>query len=111
MPVVRTLRGRPDASVAAARGVTRLPPAIQRRNLLGAETSAREMGVVDLGEALDLVGLVAEVAPARLDGYARRWVARLADERPLRRGELDVAVTALHALPSKRAERALRTLL
>jgi hypothetical protein len=46
-----------------------------------AEMCAREMGVASLDEALDLVGLVAEVAPARLDGFARRWLARLADER------------------------------
>jgi hypothetical protein len=64
--------------------------AIQRRNLLGAETAAREMGAVSLGEALDLVCLVAEVAPARLDAYARRWLARLADEQPLRLAELDL---------------------
>ena len=85
--------------------------AIERRNLLGAEACAREMGVVDLSEALDLVCLVAEVAPARLDGFARRWLARLADERPLALGELDLAVTALRALPSPRAREALRALL
>jgi hypothetical protein len=48
---------------------------------------------------------------ARLDGFARRWLARLADERPLRLAELDVAVTALRALPSSRAVGALRALL
>src|SRR6266545_7102281 len=85
--------------------------AIERRNLLGAETAARQMGVVDLAEALDLVCLVAEVAPARLDGFARRWLARLADERVLALGELDLAVTALRALPSRHAEQALRGLL
>jgi acyl dehydratase len=40
--------------------------------------------------------------------FARRWVARLADERRLALGELDVAVTALRALPSPRARHALR---
>jgi hypothetical protein len=44
--------------------------AIEPMNLLGSETSAQEMGVVDLGEALDLVVLVAEVDPEKLDGYA-----------------------------------------
>ncbi len=39
---------------------------------MGAETAAREMGRVDLREALDLLTLVAEVAPAKLDGYAPR---------------------------------------
>src|SRR5204863_5890437 len=90
---------------------SRFHRAIERRNLMGAETAAREMGVVDLREALDLVCLVAEVTPARIDGFARRFLARLAEERPLRLGELDLAVTALRALPSRRAEQALRTLL
>ena len=85
--------------------------AIERRNLLTAEATAREMGAVTLGEALDLVCLVAEVEPARLDGYARRWLARLAQERPLRLAELDLAVTGLRALPSARAANALRALL
>jgi hypothetical protein len=85
--------------------------AIQRRNLLGAEACAREMGVVTLDEALDLVCLVAEIAPARLDGFARRWLARVADEKPLTLGELDLAVTALRTLPSSRATTALRALL
>jgi hypothetical protein len=85
--------------------------AIERKNLLGAETCAREMGVVDLAEALELVCLVAEVAPARLDGFARRWLARVADERALTLRELDLAVTALRALPSARAAKALRALL
>lgn len=69
------------------------------------------MGAVSLGEALDLVCLVAEVAPARLDGYARRWLARLAHERPLPLTELGLAVTGLRALPSQHAEQALRALL
>jgi hypothetical protein len=87
---------------------TRFRRAIQRRNLLGAETAAREMGTVDLGEALDLVCLVAEVQPARLDAFARRWLARLADERSLELSELDLAITALRALPSARGSEALR---
>lgn len=66
---------------------------------------------MDLAQALELVCLVAEVAPARLDGYARRWLARLADETSLALGELDLAVTAHRALPSPRAEDALRALL
>jgi hypothetical protein len=78
--------------------------------LLVAQTAAREMGVVGLDEALDLVVLIAEREPSRLDRYARRFVARLADERTLTLGELDVAVTALRALPSARADDVLRQL-
>jgi hypothetical protein len=66
------------------------------------------MGVVDLREALDLVVLVASIAPDRLDGFARRWLVRLAEERPLRLAELDLVVTALRALPSEKAAAALR---
>jgi hypothetical protein len=69
------------------------------------------MGVVDLSEALDLVVLAAEVDPEKLDGYARRFLARLADERRLRLAELDLAVTALRALPSPGARDALHALL
>jgi hypothetical protein len=67
--------------------------------------------VIDLSEALALVCLVAEKTPERLDAFARRWLARLADERALRLPELDLAVTALRALPSQRAADALRALL
>jgi hypothetical protein len=69
------------------------------------------MGVVSLDEALDLVVLVAEVAPDRLDRFARRWLVRLAEERALGLGQLDLAATALRALPSRRAAEALRALL
>jgi len=85
--------------------------AIERRNLLVAETTARELGVIDLTEPLDLVCLVAEKTPRRFDPYARRFLSRLAAERPLSLAELDLAVTALRALPSQRAANALRALL
>ena len=55
--------------------------------------------------------LVADAAPARLDAYARRFVIRLAEERELSLPELDVAITALRALPSERAVGALRAFL
>jgi hypothetical protein len=67
--------------------------------------------MVSLDEALDLVRLVAEKAPERLDAYARRWPVRLAEERRLSLNEIDGAVTALRALPSSRAADALRALL
>ena len=69
------------------------------------------MRSVDLSEALDLVCLVAEKEPHRLDAFARRWLARLIDERPMPLAELDLALTALRALPGSRAANALRTLL
>jgi hypothetical protein len=109
----RAIDFRPRGVQLTAQGQprSRFRRAIQRRNLLGAESSARDMGVVSLSEALDLVCLVAELAPERLDAFARRWLARLANEKPLSLGELDLAVTALQALPSHRAGDALRALL
>jgi len=84
--------------------------AIERGNLLVAEMTARELGAVSLDEALALVCLVAEHSPERLDAFARRWVARLAAECQLTLAELDLAITALRALPSQRAADALRAL-
>jgi hypothetical protein len=85
--------------------------AIERKSLLVAQMTAHEMGVVGLDEALELVVLTAELDPQRFDAYARRFVARLADERSLTLGELDLAITALRALPSARAGDVLRQLL
>ncbi len=51
--------------------------AIERMKLLSAETSAREMGVVDLGEALEIVVLVAEVDPEKSTATPA-FLARLA---------------------------------
>ena len=86
--------------------------AIERRNLLVAETIARELGTISLDEALALVCLVAErSSPQRLDAYGRRWLARLATEHELTLAELDLAITALRALPSPRAQDALHALI
>jgi hypothetical protein len=83
--------------------------AIARRNLLIAETTAREIGEIDLAGALE---------PSRVflgdkthHAYARRWLGRLVAARPLGLAEIDAAVTALRALPAPRAGQALRTLL
>jgi hypothetical protein len=54
---------------------------------------------------------VAELDRRRFDAFGRRFLARIATERRLTVGELDVAVTALRALPSARAAAALRALL
>jgi hypothetical protein len=64
-----------------------------------------------LGSRRDLVCLAVDVAPARPPRrYARRWIARLAEEQPLTLAELDLVVTALRALPSPGAVDALRAL-
>lgn len=82
--------------------------ALRSRNLLVAETTAREVGRLDLSEALELVALVAELDPRRLDAFACRWLRRLIEEREPTLAELDVALTALRALPSPQALGALR---
>ena len=46
-------------------------------------------------------------APERLDGFARRWLARLGDAKVLALAKLDLAATALRALLSPRAMNAL----
>jgi hypothetical protein len=56
--------------------------AIEHRNLLGAEMALREMGAVDVLEALDYVALLAELRPAK--ARARRC-ASTADSKPRRR--------------------------
>ena len=82
--------------------------ALRTRNLLVAETTAREVGRLDLAEALELVVLVAEVDARRLEAFASRWLRRLIEERAPTLAELDLALTALRALPSPRAVGALR---
>jgi hypothetical protein len=49
--------------------------AIERKNLMGAEMLLREMGAVDLLEALDYVALLAELRPAKAPRAAVRWHA------------------------------------
>lgn len=51
---------------------------MQNHNPLVAETTAPEIAVVGLGEALELVLLAAERAPERFDAFARRNSAALA---------------------------------
>ena len=84
--------------------------AVERKSLMLAMATAREIGVVSLEEALSLVALVAELQPERLDAFGRRWLARLATERSLTLGELDLAITALRVLPSDPAVETLRQL-
>jgi hypothetical protein len=85
--------------------------ALRTRNLLVAETTAREVGRLDLAEALELVVLVAEVDARRLEAFASRWLRRLIEERAPTLAELDLALTALRALPSPRAVGSLREFL
>jgi hypothetical protein len=65
--------------------------ALERGNLLLAETTAREVGHVDLREALELAALIARHDP-RVRGRraSARWLRRWLEERP--RATIDEAV-------------------
>jgi hypothetical protein len=58
-----------------------LQRAIHARNLLNAETAAREMGGLSLADALALCELLAATDPKRYERAAVRWLQRFIDER------------------------------
>ena len=72
--------------------------AIERGNLMSAETAAREMGVISLLEALELTALVALRDRARASRFATRWLHRLLEERSPTIDEAALAASALAAL-------------
>jgi hypothetical protein len=75
---------------------TRFKRAIERKNLLGAEMTLREMREVSLLEALDYLALLAELRPDRAPSAAVRWHGRLALETPnLSLSESMLALAAL----------------
>jgi hypothetical protein len=76
--------------------------AIERGNLLVAETVAREIGQISLGEALDIVALIAFKDPRRHGRAGARWVRRYLEERPdAGLDDLAFAVGCLAALGGK----------
>src|ERR1700745_2236920 len=78
---------------------TRYRRAIERKHLMGAEMALREMGAVDLLEALDYVALLADLRQARAPRAAVRWHGRLETEAPmLTLPESALALAALVAL-------------
>lgn len=73
--------------------------AIERGNLIVAETTAKEMGHVTLLEALQLTALVALRDRERGSRFAVRWLQRLVDEHPaMAIEEVALAASALAAL-------------
>jgi hypothetical protein len=62
---------------AQGSALTRFRRAIERKNLLGAEMTLREMRQVSLLEALDYLVLLAELRPDRAAPAAIRWHGRL----------------------------------
>ena len=69
---------RPHLPAMTAQGsaYTRFKRAIERKNLMGAEMTLREMRQVSLLEALDYLVLLAELRPERAPAAAIRWHGR-----------------------------------
>ena len=75
--------------------LTRFRRAVERKSLLNAELAAREMGQLDLEDALSLVLLYAGADDPRFDRAATRWIARFCVEGKPSLSELQAAVCAL----------------
>jgi hypothetical protein len=76
----------------------RFSRAIANRNVVGAETAARELGWLSLEDALQLATLYAATDRARYERAALRWLERLLAERRPSLEEVGVAVGALTRL-------------
>jgi hypothetical protein len=76
----------------------RFQRAIATRNLLNAETAAREMGGLSLADALALCELLAACDPKRYERAALRWLQRFIDERQPPLPEVALAASALAEL-------------
>jgi hypothetical protein len=76
----------------------RFQRAIAARDLLNAETAAREMGGLSLADALALCELLAATDPKRYERAALRWLQRFIDERLPPLTEVALAAAALAEL-------------
>ena len=77
---------------------TRFRRAIERKSVINAELAAREMGRLDLEDALSLVLLYAAADDPRFDRAATRWIGRFCVEEKPSLLELQAAVSALALL-------------
>jgi len=90
----------------------RFQRAVLRRNVLLAETAARELGRLSLIDALSLVALYAATGSSKFEAAGVRWLGRLALEgRDVGIGDLQLAAAALGRLKGRRREQAERMLL
>ncbi len=88
--------------------------AVATKNLWAAETALREMGTPSLMDALDYLGLVAELKPERFGAAAVRWHGRLeleASAMTLSEAQLALAALASLATGEREALTLLRALL
>jgi hypothetical protein len=93
----------PAAVVMTSQGTPhgRFQRAIERGQLFQAELAARELGWLNLGDALELTVLIAQNDPARYGRAAVRWHGRLALETSgLELADSQLALAALASLPT-----------
>jgi hypothetical protein len=85
--------------------------ALERRNLLVAEATAREVGILSLREALELTALIAEHDRPRSERYMVRWLARYLDAAQApKMDEIALIAACLAALGGHRHAEALAAL-
>jgi hypothetical protein len=83
---------------AQGSATTRFRRAVERGSVINAELAARELGQLDLTDALSLLLLYAATDDTRFERAATRWIARLCIERQPSLSELQGAVAALSLL-------------
>lgn len=107
----RPAPGRREELTAEGHPRTIFRRAIERGNLLLAETNARQMGHVSLLEALELTALIAQKDPRRHRRAAGRWLQRyLAELAAPMLDDAAIATVCLGALGGPRHLEALATL-
>lgn len=95
---------------AQGSAATRFRRAIERSSVLNAELAAREMGHLELRDALALVLLYAAADDPRFDRASVRWVGRFCLEYQPSLSELQAAASALALLRRDSREAAARLL-
>jgi len=85
--------------------------ALQRGNLMVAETMVREIGVVSLSEPLELTALIAKHERPRLARLGARWLQRWLDETPGQAlEEISLVLACLSELGGRHHDEALAAL-
>jgi hypothetical protein len=85
--------------------------AIERDNLLVAETTLRELGRPTLVELLELTALIARKDPRRFERVSARWVFRyLQEDAGVRLADVQAVVGCLAALGGPRHDEVLLAL-
>jgi hypothetical protein len=85
--------------------------AIEHGNVLAAEVTARELGLITLAESLALTALVVQKDPGRRSRYTVRWLRRLIEEdENLSIEAASLAASALAALGGRGHAEAFATL-